>query len=162
MHARIPALPQRRLAEPFEALRDAADAYLARTGVRPRIFLASLGPIAQHTGRATFSKNFFETGGIEALGNDGFSDPEACAAAFKASGAPLAILCSSDALYETMAVPVAGALKRAGCPFLFLAGSPGDKKQTYLDAGIDDFIFLGCNVLDVLKATLVRLGAIDR
>ena len=47
---------------------------LARTGTRPRIFLANLGPIAAFTARATFAKNFFEAGGIEAITNDGFSD----------------------------------------------------------------------------------------
>ena len=37
------ALPRIRLAEPFEALRDASDQILARTGARPKVFLATLG-----------------------------------------------------------------------------------------------------------------------
>ena len=56
------------------------------------------------------------------------------------------------------AVPFAQALKAAGCDHLFLAGNPGDKKDTYISAGIDDFIFLGSNVLETLERTLVRLG----
>ena len=48
----------------------------ARTGTRPRVFLANLGPIAAFTARATFAKNFFEAGGIEAITNDGFSDQD--------------------------------------------------------------------------------------
>ncbi|MBQ0818858.1 methylmalonyl-CoA mutase, partial [Microvirga sp. HBU67558] len=58
----IAPLPSIRTAEPFERLRDRADAYRARTGERPRIFLANLGPIAAFTARATFAKNFFEAG----------------------------------------------------------------------------------------------------
>ena len=67
------ALPCLRLAQPFEALRDASDRMLATTGARPKIFLANLGAIADFTARATFAKNFFEAGGIEAVTNDGFA-----------------------------------------------------------------------------------------
>ena len=60
------ALPRIRLAEPFEKLRDASDRALAKTGARPKIFLANLGTPAEFNARATFAKNFFEAGGIEA------------------------------------------------------------------------------------------------
>jgi methylmalonyl-CoA mutase len=158
----INPLVAHRLSEAFEELRDAADAFKARTGSRPKIFLANLGAIAQHTGRATFSKNFFETAGIEAVSNEGFSDAAACAEAFKASGAKIAILCSADPVYEQMVPTVAPALKAAGCTFLFLAGNPGDKRDLYTQAGVDDFIALGGDVLATTRSTLVRLGVIER
>ena len=60
-------LPRIRLAEPFEALRDASDRMLAKTGARPKVFLANLGKLSDFTARATFAKNFYEAGGIEAL-----------------------------------------------------------------------------------------------
>ena len=63
-------LPAIRLAEPFEALRDASDRFLARTGARPKIFLANLGTLADFTARATFASNFFAAGGIEAVGHE--------------------------------------------------------------------------------------------
>jgi methylmalonyl-CoA mutase len=59
-----------------------------------------------------------------------------------------------------MAVPGAQALKAAGCEYLFLAGAPGEKKDAYLAAGIDDFIFMGGDVLQTTRSTLARLGAI--
>lgn len=156
----IEALPTHRYGERFEALRDASDAYLAKTGARPQIFSANLGSVAQHTGRATFTKNFFEAAGIQVPGNAGFADMESCVAAFRKSGARIAILCSSDAVYETLAVPTAQALKAAGCEYLFLAGAPGDKKDAYNAAGIDDFIFMGGDVLQTTRAVLTRLGVI--
>lgn len=156
----VTALPKHRVAELFEDLRDAADASKEKTGARPKIFLANLGPVAQHTGRATFAKNFFEVAGIEALGNAGFADAAACAEAFKDSGARIAILCSSDPIYEHMAQPVAQALKEAGCTYLFLAGAPGDKKDLYAAAGIDDFIFMGGDVLQTNRSVLAHLGVI--
>ena len=74
-----------RLAEPFEALRDASDRQLAKTGARPKIFLANLGTPADFTARATFAKNFFEAGGIEAVDGDS-ADIAAVASAFQGSG----------------------------------------------------------------------------
>jgi len=158
----IPVLPRHRLAEKFEALRDASDAYLAKTGKHPAIFLANLGPIAKHTARASFAKNFFEVGGIEGLTNTGFKDAESCAQAFKKSGATIAILCSADPLYEEMVATVAPALKAAGCQRLYLAGHPGDKKDAYMQAGVDDFIFMGADVLTTTRSALALLGAIDQ
>ena len=63
--------------------------------------------VADFTARATFAKNFYEAGGIEALGNDGFKDQAEMIAAFKASGAKLACLCSSDKVYEAQAADAA-------------------------------------------------------
>ncbi len=99
---------------------------LAATGERPKIFLANLGVIADFTARATFAKNFFEAGGIDAVTNDGFASREAMISAFKSSGAKIACLCSSDAVYETEAIPAAKALADAGAQYLYLAGRPGD------------------------------------
>lgn len=154
----VEPLPQHRLAEAFEALRDAADHHKAQTGGWPTIFLANIGAVSQHTGRATYAKNFFEAGGIQALGNSGFRSAEACAEGGRASGARIAILCGSDPQYEEFAASFAQALKAAGVDFLFLAGNPVERKEEYRQAGVDDFISAGGDVLGVLRATLTRLG----
>ncbi|WP_376967915.1 methylmalonyl-CoA mutase family protein (plasmid) [Azospirillum sp. A26] len=156
--ARVEPLPRHRLHENFDSLRDAADRHKMASGSWPAIFLANIGPVAQHTARATYAKNFFEAGGVQALGNSGFADAEAVAAAFRASGARIAVLCGSDALYEAHAAPFAHALKAAGAEYLFLAGNPGDRRGDYVAAGIDEFVSVGCDVLSVLRATLARLG----
>ncbi|MCA8933181.1 MAG: methylmalonyl-CoA mutase, partial [Rhodospirillaceae bacterium] len=156
--ASMAPLPARRFAALFERLRDASLAHAAAGNPAPQIFEANIGPIAHHTGRATFAKNFFEVAGIEAINKGGFNEADACVAAFKDSGSRIAILCSSDKLYAEHAVPFAQALKAAGCEFLFLAGAPGDQRDVYTAAGIDDFIALGGNVLDTLEQTLDRLG----
>jgi methylmalonyl-CoA mutase len=154
----VNALPTHCFAEQFEALRNASDAHEKNTGKRPTIFLANLGPVAKHTARATFAKNFFEVGGIRTLPNEGFKDAESCAKAFQDSGAEIAILCSADPIYEEMVPSVAPALKNTGCKYLFLAGSPGEKKEAYMSAGVDDFIFLGCDLLQSLRSTHATLG----
>jgi methylmalonyl-CoA mutase len=143
-------LPSIRLAQPFEALRDASDRIQAQTGARPKIFLANLGKLSDFTARAAFAKNFFEAGGIEAVTNDGFASRDAMVAAFGRSGAKLACLCASDAVYAGEAVAAAQALTAAGAR-LTLAGRPGEQEQALRSAGIEEFIFAGCDVLAALR-----------
>ena len=145
------ALPQIRLAEPFEALRDASDRTLAKTGTRPKVFLANLGKSSDFTARATFARNFYEAGGIEARSNDGFQDQAAMVAAFRASGAKLACLCSSDKVYEREAATAARALAAAGA-IVHLAGRPGEHEADWRQAGIKSFIYVGCDVVSTLQA----------
>jgi len=136
-----------RLAAPFEALRDKSDAILQKTGKRPRVFLANLGTAADFTARATFAKSFFEAGGIEAIDNEGFFVFAELAAAFKASGAPIACLCSSDKVYAGKAADAAKALQAAGAKHIYLAGRPGEQEAAYRGAGVGDFVFAGCDAL---------------
>ena len=146
-----------RLAEPFEALRDKSDAALAKTGSRPKVFLANLGKLSDFTARATFAHNFYEAGGIEAVSNDGFPDLAALTAAFKTSGAQLACLCSSDKVYETDAADAAKALTAAGAT-VHLAGRPGENEANWRQAGVKTFIYMGCDVLSTLQAAHDILG----
>ncbi len=147
-------LPEMRVAEAAERLRDAAE----KAG-DPSIFLATIGPLAQFSARATFAKNFFEAGGIAALGaEDEHKDDAAIAAAFNASGAKLACLCSADPIYAERAEAVAKALKAAGATRVYLAGRSGDKEADYKAAGIDEFIFAGGDVVSALEGAHKALG----
>jgi len=147
----IKPLPRMRMAEPFEALRDASDRMLAKTGARPKVFLANLGKVADFTARAMFAKNFYEAGGIEAASNDGFKDRAALIAAFQASGAKLACLCSTDKVYAEQAAEAAQALTAAGAT-VHLAGRPGENEANWRQAGVKSFIYVGCDVLSTLQA----------
>jgi len=145
------ALEAKRLAEPFERLRNRSDQISKDKGTRPRVFLANLGTPADFTARATFAKSFFETGGIEAIDSEGFSDPAALAAACKASGAALACLCSSDKVYAEQAIAVAKAVQIAGAKHIYLAGRPGEQEAALRGAGVTDFVFAGGDALVLLQ-----------
>jgi methylmalonyl-CoA mutase len=153
----IEPLPSIRLAAPFEALRDASDRMLKKTGARPKMFLANLGKLSEFTSRAMFAKNFYEAGGIEVTGNDGFKDQAAMVAAFKKSGAKLACLCSSDAVYAVQAAGAANALVSAGAT-VHLAGRPGEREAELRLAGVESFIFMGCDAVSTLQAAHDILG----
>jgi methylmalonyl-CoA mutase len=140
-----------RLAAPFERLRDHSDEMLKTTGRRPQVFLAKLGRAADFTARATFAKSFFESGGIEAVDSEGFSETAALAAACKASGAAFACLCSQDKVYAERAAEAARALQAAGMKHIYLAGRPGELEAALKTAGVSAFIFAGSDALAVLE-----------
>jgi methylmalonyl-CoA mutase len=151
------ALAAIRLAEPFERLRDRSDALLKSKGRRPSVFLANLGSAADFTARATFARSLFETGGIAATESDGASDPAALAAAYKASGAALVCLCSSDKVYAGEAVPAAEALRTAGARHIYLAGRPGEQETVLRAAGVNDFVFAGGDAQTMLEDAYTHL-----
>jgi methylmalonyl-CoA mutase len=152
------ALPPARVSEPFEALRDQSDQVFAKTGARPKIFLANLGRLSDFSARATFAKNFYEAGGIEAVSNDGFKSLADLVAAFKDSGAKLACLTSSDKVYEQEAAEAARALTAAGA-IVHLAGRPSENEANSRQAGVKIFIYAGCDALSTLQAAHDSLRA---
>jgi methylmalonyl-CoA mutase len=141
------ALTPIRLAEPFERLRDRSDAYFAKHGERPRVFLACLGRASDFNARASFAKSLFEAGGIEAVEGKG----DNLAKRFTESGATLACLCSSDKVYEREAESTAKALIEAGASHVYLAGRPGANKAALEKAGISTFLHQGCDTLEILN-----------
>jgi methylmalonyl-CoA mutase len=144
-----------RVAEPFERLRDLADQRTA-AGRAPKIFLAALGQLAEHSARLMYAQNFFAAGGIGAAPSVG--DAAWLAQAFQSSGCQLACICGSDKRYAEEAVEVARALKAAGVSRLYLAGKPGEREQDYRAAGMDEFIYVGVDVLASLELAHAELG----
>lgn len=146
-------LPRIRYAQGYEELRDRSDAHLAATGARPRVFLATLGPVAAHTARASFASNLFQAGGVEPVQAGATTGVEDVVAAFRESGSAVACVCGSDKAYPEQAQPVAAALREAGAETVLLAGKPTEE---YPD--INGFVFAGCDALAVLTSTLDTLG----
>ena len=154
----FPALAAHRYAEPFERQRARADRHEATTGARPAVFLATLGTAAAHTARATFAKNLFEAAGIRAREAGDLGPDDDAGAAFAASGAELACICSSDALYAERAEAVARALADAGAARVYLAGRPGGDADALRAAGVHEFAFVGVDALDLLTRALDAAG----
>jgi methylmalonyl-CoA mutase len=147
-----PGFPIRRLAAPFEVLRDAADRMLGSTGARPTVHLAALGGLSSHAARSTWITNFLAVGGVAVDGgnNDGSLSPLEAAAAFAASGERAAVICSSDGVYAERAAATATALREAGAIRVILAGAPGDLRAELDAAGVDEYWHVGVDVLDAL------------
>lgn len=147
----------RRYAAEFEALRDRSDAYLARTGSRPKALLLPLGPLAEHNIRTTFAANLLASGGIEAI-NPGPVDAAGIAAAVTAAGSPaVAVICGTDKRYHDEAAGAVEAARGAGVTTVCLAGP----EQALGDAQHrpDEFLTAKINAVQALSDLLTRLGA---
>jgi methylmalonyl-CoA mutase len=158
---KVARLRMARLAEPFERLRDRADAHAARTGTPPRIFLANLGTLNDFGARATWVRNFLAAGGIEAVGDGGFTSSAEAGKAFAESGAWIACLCSSDAVYGELGEATASLLKNAGARRVLLAGRPKGREAALRMAGVDELLVAGCDAVETLGALQAALGVAD-
>jgi methylmalonyl-CoA mutase len=156
--ARVRPLAFERLAEPFERLRDAADAFAKRAGKPPRVFLACLGSQSEHGARTSWVQNFLAAGGIEAAACEGYSSPAGAGAAFAASGPPVACIAGSDQTYAELAEATAAALKGAGAERVYVAGRPGSLDAVLRSAGVDGFLFPGQDAVAMLTAIHSALG----
>jgi methylmalonyl-CoA mutase len=143
-------LPVYRPAQAYESHRDRSDAVLAETGSRPRAFLATLGPLAAYTARAGFARNLLQAGGIEAPEAGPTETAQEVAAAFAEAGTPVAVLCSTDALYAERAAEAVSALRDAGARYVLLAGKAEVE-------GVDDHLFAGGDALAVIDAVYAAL-----
>ena len=153
--------PIRRAAEPFEALRDRADATRA-AGTEPVVHLATLGSLADHTARSTWITNFLAVGGLAVDGGDtdGAASPLEAAATFEQAPTSVAVICSSDAVYAERGAATATALKGAGAEFVALAGHPGELRDELEAAGVDAFFHVGVDVLAALGDLHTRVGIV--
>jgi methylmalonyl-CoA mutase len=146
----IPTVAER-TAEVFERFRTASDRAMSRVKVRPPVFLANLGRLADYNVQATWAQNFFAAGGIQVMDEGGFTDLAALTRKFQRSPAPVACICgSAKTLAEITGAAVA--LKKAGAVAVYLAGNA----QTLALLGeedrraVDRIIYEGCDAVKIL------------
>jgi methylmalonyl-CoA mutase len=148
-----PPLPQgdsvnhvARYAAGFEALRNRSDAFLDKTGSRPKALLVPLGPLAEHNVRTTFATNLLASGGIEAV-----TESEG------AGSLDVAVICGTDARYATEASSAVDAARKAGVLHVLLAGP--EKAVAEADSKPDGYLTAKIDAVAALSDLLTRLGA---
>lgn len=145
------ALAPMRLAAPFEALQDAADAFADKTGARPRAFIVRLGEKREIAGAFDKLSGLLAAGGVEAHLSE-TDAPGAAADEAQAENARLAIIVAapdtdgSDISAMAQALEKTGAtvwLQRAhgGAPDLAAMDSFGDDaallSEVHVELGVD-------------------------
>lgn len=119
----------------------------AHPAERP-VFLATMGPIAAHTARATFATNLFAAGGVAVEVAGATDGVEAVTAAYRSErgGQPVVCLAGTDAAYAEWGADLVAALRAAGASYVVLAGKPGERTVTDVDdscsVGVDALAFL--------------------
>jgi len=161
-HVTITPLKIQRLAEPFEQLRATATRFLEKTGSRPKVFLATIGPASQYKARADFARGFFQVGGFDLIYPRGHETAEAAATAAVASGARIAVLCSTDETYPALVPEFVKTLKSAKPDAItILAGYPADQIEAHKASGIDEFIHIRADILSILQNLQKKTGVLS-
>jgi len=144
-----------RVAAPLEELRAA----MWRQAAPAKVFLCNMGPLKEHKGRADFSRGFFGVGGYDVISPAGFKTPEDAVAAFAESGARIAVVCSTDDNYPVLVPPlVAGIRAIKPDAIIVLAGFPKDQIDAHKKSGVNEFIHVRADVLEVLSKIHTQLG----
>jgi methylmalonyl-CoA mutase len=148
-----PPLPQgdsletvARYAAGFEALRNRSDAFLEKSGSRPKVLLVPLGPLAEHNIRTTFATNLLASGGIEAVSGS-----------IEETAARVAVICGTDARYATEASAAVDAARKAGISHVLLAGP--ETAVAEADSKPDGYLTAKVDAVKALSDLLTRLGA---
>lgn len=132
------ALAAHRDAAPFEALRLRAESIEPA----PEVLLVTLGSFAESRPRAGFSANFFAAGGLRT--RETAADEDAI----------VACLCGTDEGYASEAIERVKALKARGVRRVIVAGRPGALEPSLREAGVDGFVFVGCDAVGFLSEVL--------
>lgn len=157
----VTALPARRAAEEYEALRDASAAFAAQTGSAPAILQLNIGPSRKYRLRADWTAAFFEAAGFAVDGKRDFKGIDEAVAALTESTAAIAVITSDDDNYLQVAEALAQAVKNAKPGIhLLLAGAPGDNESAWRAAGIDEFVNVRSNNYELNEQLLKKAGVL--
>jgi methylmalonyl-CoA mutase len=126
----------------FETLRARADALAPEA---TEVVIATLGPPLESRERVDFAAAFFASGGLRARELGQGEHPP--------TGA-IACLCGSDERYAREAAARVRVLRSEGCRRVLVAGKPGSLEGDLRRAGVDAFLFVGCDAIAVLDPLL--------
>lgn len=149
--AAYPHLPQvLRYAGEYEEMRD-------HPAARP-VFLATMGPIAQHTARATFAVSLLGAGGVGHVLAGATEGTDDVLDAYRRAGAsPVVCLAGSDTAYAEWGVELVAALRAAGARHVIVADTYAQQVRARVDA--DDTIAAGLDALGFLRRIREVLNA---
>ncbi len=156
-----PVTPVRitRLSICLEQLREATDRYTAKTGKAPQAFLLNMGSLRDYKARADFSRGFLSVGGYDVVYSEGCKSPEDAVQAFAKSGARLVVICSTDDNYPALVPPLVKGIRSISADaIIVLAGYPQDQVEAHKQSGVNQFIHLRADLLEVISNLHSRLG----
>jgi methylmalonyl-CoA mutase len=145
-------------AHAFEELRLATEKHEST----PKVLNLPLGNKSWRKGRATFSANFFGCAGYDIEDPIGFADVDEAMNAVKDQQPDIAVICSSDEEYKELVPAIADAVSSLeNPPILVLAGYPKEDIEAFKEAGVEEFIYSKCDVLETLQRFQNKLGIIS-
>ncbi|MGD8747529.1 MAG: methylmalonyl-CoA mutase family protein [Balneolaceae bacterium] len=141
----------------FEELRLATE----HNDYTPKVLMLPLGTRRMRKARSGFASNFFGCVGYDIEEPIGYDNIQEAVNAVQKYAPDIAVICGSDKEYRELVPEICKAVtKLEKRPQLVLAGYPKADVDTYKDAGIDEFIYTGSNVLETLKRFQQKLGIV--
>lgn len=156
---KIKKLAIKRLAKPFEKIRERIESIAEKKGEKPKILLATMGSMKQFKARADFSREFFEVAGFNVEYPNGFVAPSDLMKAVEEAKPIAVVICSTDENYPDLVEPIVQGIKSMNKNILvILAGYPKDYVELFKQQGIDDFIYLGVDAYKFFLSLLEKIG----
>jgi methylmalonyl-CoA mutase len=137
-------LPQYRIAEPFEKIRQRTIEHALATGRFPKVLLLLRGDVRMKGARSNFCLNFFGCAGFDIEQSEEYASTDA----------DLIILCSSDPEYLALAQEVCPKVK---VPVL-VAGNPKEQIAALQAAGVQGFVHVLSDAVETLTEWQNKLG----
>ncbi|GJM16587.1 MAG: methylmalonyl-CoA mutase [Thermodesulfobacteriota bacterium] len=148
----IEPLKPYRGAQVFEELRLATEKHAQDTGHTPIVFLLTIGNPSMRSARASFAANFFGCAGYEIINNIGFDTPEDGVKNAIENNADIVVICSSDNEYPNVTETIISKLHQINSEIkIIIAGNPTEHIKELEDAGVNDFIHMRSNALEILS-----------
>jgi methylmalonyl-CoA mutase len=146
-------LPERRPWNEYAGVESYGTAFEALRADPPerRVFLATLGSVAEHTDRATFAANLLAAGGVGVDPAGATTGAEDLVAAY--GGQPVVCLAGSDRAYDAWGAAAAEALRSAGARRVLVIGSTRSTRSTDVPGWADDSFRAGDDAIAFLTRT---------
>jgi len=152
-------LPPQHATLQFEELKNKTLTHGQRTGSVPSVFMACFGDPAMRKARSTFAGEFFGVAGFKVLNDVYFDSAEKAGDESAKSEADIIVMCSSDEAYVSGGISFAEKFKAVSKnKLLVVAGYPEAVEEQLRNAGVDEFVHLRSNAIEVLTAFQIKLG----
>jgi methylmalonyl-CoA mutase len=157
---KVKKIENSRLTATFEEIRYAYNRYKQEKGGL-KVLLANFGVLKEYRARADFSKAFFEIGGLEVIYPKAFKQVSKLIQDIERQEAGVVVFCSTDENYRDFVVDAARKIKQKNHDLqIILAGFPGEYRDEYHKAGVDDFIYLKADIPGILIKIFKNFGVL--
>jgi methylmalonyl-CoA mutase len=148
-------------AQAFEDLRLSTEKRFKNDGFRPKVLLLTYGNLAMRKARATFSANLLGCAGYEMLPEYNFENLEKAISDIQQKSVNIVVICSSDEEYISTAPELTKAIKeKYKDVIVVIAGNPKESMDMLKASGVDEFISVRSNALEVLNYFNHKLGVV--
>ena len=152
---KVTPITQQRATTKIEELRTKVES----AKVRPSLFMANYGSLAELKPRADFVKGFFEVGAFKVLCDNFFTDVNKMVEAALKSNSKFVCICATDDAYQELVPQFVADLKAKNNDLtIVLAGYPKEHIETFKEAGVEEFIHLKADCYTVLNNLLSKVG----